>query len=1475
MIMNEILFNLNPRKSIQARLSLVVGGAALLLVVALSLSLAEKITSVIEELQGNMVAELAFQLAGDLDRSMHSRKHEITFFSSMIRLREEKFAIAEKRRLLDKIREDHPVYAWLGVTDSKGKIIAGSDGLLEGADVSARDYFTHGKDGFFVGDVHEAKLLATLLPKPVNDPLPLRLVDVSMPIRDSNGAFIGVLVGHMSWEWSTQMRNRLLSKVSSRDAAEIFVLRKDGQVLMGPDDYLLGVKSLPSGLLTGLMSAPQQHAVSDWVEGKYLNGYAAGQGYQDYTGLGWQVVVREPMEAAFASANSLRDGILVAGVAAILLLGAMGWFLTGYILRPLRQVAHAAERIRRGNAFVCIPHFDGEDEAAILADSMGRLVSELQENNTMLESKVLERTRELAQKAQMIEQVADAIILLDMDRNIRECNAGAVKMFGYSEEELKALAIGNLYPVEEWESVRQHVANEFMHKDMIEVTPRYVKKSGELLNAHAILKLLHDEDGEPEGILVYIVDVTARVAMEERLVLSQQIAHYGLWDWNIQTNEMVWTDEIYRIFGLDPQQPGASYPAFVERTHPDDRAVVTHAVRQALESDQRYEVEHRILKPGGEVREVLENGQVYRDRDGKPIRMVGVVHDITERKAIQKQIDLFRQMIETSNDPVYLMDADDECRLVYVNEAAVRHWQAPRETLLNWRLADWDPNFTLDKISGLIEFAKTSPGALIETEHRTGNGEMVPVSVSVNLLEIDHKVYLFGYFKDVTERRKIEHELAEAKEKAEGASEAKSSFLANMSHEIRTPMNAIIGFSHLCLQTPLDAVQRDYLEKVHQSANSLLCVINDILDFSKIESGKLALENESFELGDVLGAVAAIVGIYAEEKGIELLFDETLSVPQSLTGDSLRLGQILNNLANNAVKFTASGEVIIKVEVISQAAGQVMLRFTVSDTGIGMTADQVDKIFQPFTQADASTTRKYGGTGLGLAICRQLVALLGGRIWVESDFGAGSRFIFEVPFAVAEQNRHRVENPEKYKVLVVDDNDSARRLMSDYLYSFGIEASVAASAVEAEAALVAAGEHPYSDVLLDWAMPDCASLDFARRIKQSMPLVRRPGIVYLTGHAQDPQLGDMQRRALLDVVLSKPVTAHRLLDALMGLRVGKNTQQSLQVSSGSELAGLHVLLVEDNEVNQQLACAMLNRAGVRADCAGDGLEALQAIRLQAFDAVLMDLQMPNMDGLEATRQIRKNPAWIDLPVIAMTANAMSGDRERCLEAGMNDYISKPINIDALYAALSRWALRKAGGAATTHDSPALHPEAAIRNMGGQDIYLGVLEKFIPNQGEVVSSIRDALAQDDMKKAQRLVHTLKGIAATIGATRLSESASLLEQSLHQGRTDQYASWLIACDMEMAQVIAGVNAYLESNHETIEPAADDATIVDLEHQLMAQLQLFDSRASETMRRIRQQLKGTSGWQRFIHLNQYINAYDYETALTEMQRIAKEYL
>jgi CheY-like chemotaxis protein/HPt (histidine-containing phosphotransfer) domain-containing protein len=458
---------------------------------------------------------------------------------------------------------------------------------------------------------------------------------------------------------------------------------------------------------------------------------------------------------------------------------------------------------------------------------------------------------------------------------------------------------------------------------------------------------------------------------------------------------------------------------------------------------------------------------------------------------------------------------------------------------------------------------------------------------------------------------------------------------------------------------------------------------------------------------------------------------------------------------------------------------------------------------------------------------------------------------------------------------VVDDNDSARRLMSDYLYSFGIEASVAASAVEAEAALVAAGEHPYSDVLLDWAMPDCASLDFARRIKQSMPLVRRPGIVYLTGHAQDPQLGDMQRRALLDVVLSKPVTAHRLLDALMGLRVGKNTQQSLQVSSGSELAGLHVLLVEDNEVNQQLACAMLNRAGVRADCAGDGLEALQAIRLQAFDAVLMDLQMPNMDGLEATRQIRKNPAWIDLPVIAMTANAMSGDRERCLEAGMNDYISKPINIDALYAALSRWALRKAGGAATTHDSPALHPEAAIRNMGGQDIYLGVLEKFIPNQGEVVSSIRDALAQDDMKKAQRLVHTLKGIAATIGATRLSESASLLEQSLHQGRTDQYASWLIACDMEMAQVIAGVNAYLESNHETIEPAADDATIVDLEHQLMAQLQLFDSRASETMRRIRQQLKGTSGWQRFIHLNQYINAYDYETALTEMQRIAKEYL
>ncbi len=491
---------------------------------------------------------------------------------------------------------------------------------------------------------------------------------------------------------------------------------------------------------------------------------------------------------------------------------------------------------------------------------------------------------------------------------------------------------------------------------------------------------------------------------------------------------------------------------------------------------------------------------------------------------------------------------------------------------------------------------------------------------------------------------------------------------------------------------------------------------------------------------------------------------------------------------------------MIRIRVESQAPAQVVLRFSVSDTGIGMTPEQMGKLFESFSQADVSTTRKYGGTGLGLAISKRLVEIMGGQIWVESAPGKGSIFAFDIPFAFLPDEAEYAPDLSGMKMLVVDDNDNARRLMQSILESFGVEVMTASNSLEGVAAIEHADEtgQPFSCVALDWSMPGMSGLELAKRIKQELVLHQRPKIIYLSGHKHTEMINVASAVKLLDAVINKPIMPAELLDVIMVCISGQIelAAPALPDSLHANLSGLHVLLVEDNKFNQQLANALLVRAGVEVGIADDGLDALHALQREKFDAVLMDMQMPKMDGLEATRQIRQNPALADLPIIAMTANAMMGDRELCLSAGMNDYISKPLHYQAMYDTLARWTHRApAGQADIQQDAVAvLDTATAMSRMGGKDLYLSMLDKFAASQEGAVKSIQDALAVNDRERAERVAHTLKGVAASVGATHLAESSSQLEKAIKAGNVNEYQSLIQAAAGNLSQAIASIETYL---------------------------------------------------------------------------------
>lgn len=670
--------------------------------------------------------------------------------------------------------------------------------------------------------------------------------------------------------------------------------------------------------------------------------------------------------------------------------------------------------------------------------------------------------------------------------------------------------------------------------------------------------------------------------------------------------------------------------------------------------------------------------------------------------------------------------------------------------------------------------------------------------------------------QQLTERNQ---QLAISNENLASATRLKDEFLANMSHEIRTPMNAIIGMTHLALETALTPKQQNYLAKIDKSAHVLLQIINDILDFSKIEAGKLTLECVTFSLDEVLINLADATHFRAVNKGLELLFDISPNVPSHLCGDPLRLGQVLLNLVSNAIKFTSRGYVQVSLSAITPLEHTTTLQFTVQDTGIGLSPQQKDQLFQAFTQGDASTTRQYGGTGLGLAITKKLVSLMQGDIGVDSIPGKGSTFWFTIPFRGAKFTRHPPTNTDirpirGKRILIIEENPATQAILTSLLRGFQLRAEVVDSGSAALLALATASrlQHPYDGILMDYVMADMDGLSFIRRLHQDARLTSVPAMVMVTPHQH--RQAQQELKTLAVSLLGKPISTLTLLQVLLPIFTGEHNAATteLQVGSSSQasvtaqpfgLRGLQILLVEDNAINQELTVEFLSQAQVIVTVANNGQEALAKLAQNTYDAVLMDCQMPVMDGYEATKRIRSLPEQTSLPIIAMTANAMPCDREKCLGVGMNDYLAKPINRADLYRVLQRWTTPAehavdvpspsspvtASEGQNTEDLAILeHFEIAIglAYVGHNgSLYRKLLHKFLAEQANFGSILQRQLQQGDLATAIRMTHTLKGISGTLGCKVLQVRAATLESAL-RSQTDTL--------VEVA--LAEVREYLEA-------------------------------------------------------------------------------
>jgi two-component system sensor histidine kinase/response regulator len=810
------------------------------------------------------------------------------------------------------------------------------------------------------------------------------------------------------------------------------------------------------------------------------------------------------------------------------------------------------------------------------------------------------------------------------------------------------------------------------------------------------------------------------------------------------------------------------------------------------------------------------------------------------------------------------------------------------------------PGASLQDMEVFDQFVKQKQSRAQEWFYICKDGTHLPVSLSItSLYNSSGRVagYLFTAM-DMTLQRQMEHDLVHSKEQAEAANASRGDFLARMSHEIRTPMNGIIGMASLLQKTSLDPRQQNYTVKLLSSAKTLLRLINDILDFSKIDAGKLELEEVPFDLEDILGNIANVVGMQAEEKGLEFIFQIAPQVPQNLLGDPLRLGQVLMNLAGNAVKFTEQGEIVISVTEEDRTGNELTLRFSVRDSGIGIRQEQIESLFSAFGQADDSITRKYGGTGLGLAICKQLTALMGGEIWAVGEPKVGTEFIFTAKLSalknIGQPTTINSELLKGYRALIVDDNTAAREVLSSMLSSWKIDVNTAVDGMTAITLLEQAEQqgHPYDVVLLDWIMPGIDGIETARRIKANDVFAKIPAMLMVTANGREEAYLKAEKVGL-NAFLLKPVYASVMYNTLLDILNIQTISGPLTVKRRvwttelDNIQGANILLVDDNSINQEVASEFLKEVGMVVTVASNGRECIEYLQHKIFDLVLMDIQMPVMDGLEATRWIRRHSQFKNLPIIAMTAHAMAGDREKSLAAGMNEHLTKPIDQDALYRILRDWIAEKGhtthhitpditAGALTNEDVslpplPGLNQEEALKTLNhNKNLYVKMLYSFKKDYSSFPAILRELSLTGQWQEIQNKAHTIKGVAGYIGSSLLMKAAQQVEDALKNNQREDAARHLVRLIDTLNSILSTLcalpsvqkekSAGQKPNRLNVTWSQEDKDVIEV---LIGRLRRGEVAAEEQFGEMEKRLTGAGFDEQLTTIADLIDNIEYESA------------